>query len=316
MKSIKWLVVVFIVGLTFYGAQGVLVQAQVPDPIRSAFVGTVSSFDGDLLVLEREGVTGSESVEIVVTEDTTILAAAQPVITGPTEALEVGANVTVLAQEVDGGLEAIYIGIKPEVPQFSSHVGAVVSIEDGVLTIVRPDGTTKVIDLHSGSEAPPLGELVTVVAQLRVRAAEDEPPVMTGLMTAVQTRTRLESSLQQLADGTGDFAPAILQDRTRLVTQLATRLEEHTRLQTQALQQVCDNVCDNPNLAIQAREQIKTALENAQRVQAEAVVKAQEARAKAGVPETPPVSPGRPQDGQQPADPGGQNSGGGQGGRG
>jgi hypothetical protein len=171
--------------------------------------------------------------------------------------LTIGARVVVLAQQAGSGWDVVHVVVTPAAPQTPPATGVVVSFENGILTLLLPNGTTKTFQVPAGFTPPPVGKLVTVFARVRAGAGPGEPPQVSGIQTALETRTRLEQQLQQLLGSSPDLPQTALQNRTQLLERLATRLEEHSRLQLQLLQQQCDRVCQDPAYPLKTRDQLK-----------------------------------------------------------
>ena len=202
---------------------------------------------------------------------------------------EEGDRVAVLVEFVEDGGELVQVArqviVKPT-PQ-APIVGAVVTIatdENGIrtLTIMRPNGTTKEVQLGPEGRAPEVGELITAFPG-RGRNndgtdAQDGPPVVRGLVRAAEVRQRLEGFLNDLTRGAGEPPPEVAARRAQRVADLAARLEAHAAKHVEVIQRVSQN----RNLPPQAVAGMRNGLERAQAGRALAKTRATEARARGG----------------------------------
>lgn len=207
-----------------------------------------------------------------------------------------GANVVVLASQDGAQWVAMWVLVKPTKPTAPPVTGAVVSVQDGVLTIMRPDGTTKTVQLGRGAASLEVGEVVTAFAG---PSSTDGPPVAKGLVKASQVRQRLEGFLQDLTTGSGDLPEAASRRRAQRVADIAATLEGHTDKHVKLLEKLSQE-----NLPVQAVAGMRKALENAQRGRNRAEANAAAARAKAGPPAERGQGSGQAQPGGQPAEKG------------
>jgi hypothetical protein len=264
-KSIVTTTILAALFMVFLGTQSL--SAQVQEQVRQGIPGTVTTYDGTTLTIERTRPGETGTVDVRVTEATQV-----------TGTIEVGSRVAVLAQQTNGELEAVYVVVRAAVPAFSAATGVVVSIENNVLTIMLPNGDTRTLQASEGMEVPPAGELVTVFARVMAGAGPDTPPQVTGLRTAAQVQARLETQLQRLMDNDPGLPPAALHARERLLSRLADGLEEHARLRLQILQGTCDRICDNQDFPVQARDQLRDQAQEAERDRDRIGDRAQQAR--------------------------------------
>ncbi|MCH8298590.1 MAG: carboxypeptidase regulatory-like domain-containing protein [Chloroflexi bacterium] len=167
--------------------------------------------------------------------------------------------------------------------------GAVVSIttdENGIrtLSIMRPDGTTEMVQLGPEGRAPDVGDLVTVFPGRGPDAdgAEDQdrPPVVIGLVRAAEVSQRLEGFLEDLTSGAGEPPPEVAARRAQRVADLAARLEAHAAKHVEIMQRVSQN----QNLPSQAVAGMLNGLERAQSGLDLAKTKATAARTRGGPP--------------------------------
>ena len=169
---------------------------------------------------------------------------------------------------------------------------------------MRPDGTTKEVQLGPEGDPPEIGDLVTAF-QGRSRSADGEagehgPPVVRGLVRAEEVRQRLEGFLEDLTAEDGELPTEEEERRAQRVADVAAILEEHASKRVEIIQRVSQN----KNLPPQAVQGMRNGLEGAQRGRDQAQAKATAARAKAG----PPPGRGRP-GGQSQGGPGSQGQG-------
>ena len=239
-------------------------------------VMVVLTHAGDEIVIELPEDDGSRDYDLRIP--------GEPAVTGVAGTLEVGAQVGVLTQLVDDEWVALQVVVKPVRPTTEVVVGAVVSVETDetgarILTIVRPDGTTKTIELGPNAAVPPEGDLVTVFSD--PESEEDGgPPVANGLVRAAEVRERLNGFLEDLTEN-GELPPEAAQARARQVDDLASLLETHTSWHLDILQ----NLSEDEGLPEAGKDGILNAIENAQRGRDQALANAAEARANAGPPE-------------------------------
>ncbi len=168
-----------------------------------------------------------------------------------------GAEIAVLVEFVSDGVnvvpEALRIMVKP-VPQ-TPTVGAVASVEtddEGVriLTIVRPDGTTKEMRLGADVESPAIGEIVTT---FRGRSgngpsAGDDgvPPTVIGLVKAAEVHQRIQGFLEELTAGSEDLPAAAAERRAQRLEKLAAILENHANRNVEILERLSQRQDLNP----------------------------------------------------------------------
>jgi len=203
-------------------------------------------------------------------------------------------RVAVLVEFVDQAGELVKVAqqviVKPT-PQPPIQ-GAVVSITtDGngirTLTIMRPDGTTKEVQLGAGGKPIDLGDLVTGFPGRGRNAdgagSDDRPPFVTGFVRAADVSQRLEGFLEDLTSGAGEPPPEVAARRAQRVADLAARLEAHAAKHLEIIQRVSQN----QNLPSQAVAGMLNGLERAQSGLDLAMTKATEARTKGGPPSQP-----------------------------
>lgn len=258
--------------------------AQEAEATKRGFVGAAGTFHGAELGLEPLSEELAAPPTIVVTEATEIRFPGQEAdvqasidiqVDSLDEAVKRRSKVAIVAEEVNEAWQALQITVLPAQPLSLPTVGAVVSIDDGVLTVQAPGGTTR--DVHLGPQDPPdVGEVVAVFAG-PTSGGPDGPPVLTGLVRAEEVRQRLQDHLQQIEVNRPELPD---EARAERVEELASLLENHASHHVDILR----SLRDGGALPEEAVPGITTALENARRGRAEARVRAEEARAKAGPP--------------------------------
>lgn len=182
---------------------------------------------------------------------------------------------------------AVQVIIKPT-PK-APIVGAVAGIttdENGIrtLSIMRPNGTTKVVQLGPEGKLVVVGDVVTVFPGRGPNAdgadAQDRPPFVRGLVRAAEVSQRLEGFLDDLTSGAGEPRPEVAARRAQRVADLAARLEAHAAKHVEIIQRVSQN----QNLPPQAVAGMLNGLERAQSGLDLAKAKATEARTRGGPP--------------------------------
>ena len=197
-----------------------------------------------------------------------------------------GARVAVLAQLLeDESWEAVQVLVKPL--GHGSHVvtGAVVGTEDGVVTILLPNGKTKRVKLPAGAGAPQEGEVVTTLVEgppdTDGEGEEEEgPPAQaTGMVRAAEVRERLQRHLDELTVEEGDLPEGKAQARAKRVQRLSELLESHGERHL--------GILDNA-LSREKNEKARAAIQNARGRAEEGRQKSQatieRARGRAGLP--------------------------------
>ena len=183
-----------------------------------------------------------------------------------------GAEVAVLVEFVEHEGEtvpqALRILVKPahEPPLLGINTG-VHTNENGVriLTIMRPDGTSKKVRLGRGVDAPGIGEHVIAFPRRgHGQGAGDEdadgPPEVRGLVRAQQVRERLEGFINGLTADNGNVPEDLRERRAQRLHGLAAVLEKHAAQHVTLLERLSKKT----NLRPQVLSRISSALQNAQ----------------------------------------------------
>ena len=289
MKKTMGIIILAVAGLMMLSAG--LVSAQEPDPEggkaagdRQGYVGAFASNNGAFIVETKRG-----DIEIQIPDDGLESITRRP---GQGAGIpEDGDQVAVLVEFVDQDGELVEVArqviVKPT-PQ-PPIVGAVVSIttdENGVrtLSIMRPDGTMKDVQLGPEGRAPDVGDLVTGFPGRGPNANgegdQDRPPVVRGLVRAAEVSQRLEGFLEDLTSGAGEPPPEVAARRAQRVVDLAARLEAHAAKHVEIIQRVSQN----QNLPPQAMEGMLNGLDRAQAGNDLAKANATAARTRGGPP--------------------------------
>jgi hypothetical protein len=242
---------------------------------RRAFVGVVDDEPGATVTLIRKG-TGER---VTVRLDSYELRTPGGPVAGSFTA---GARVVILAQRDGAEWAAMWVLVKPTGLRSQPVTGALVSVQDGVLTIMRRNGTTKTLKLGRGVVPPEVGEVVTGFGGPGDdgEAQDSESPQVTkGLVKAAKVRERLERFLQNLTTEDGGLPEAATRHRAQLVDDVAVILEGHADERVGILENL-----SRRDLPAQAAEGMRKALERNERDRSQARGKAAEARTKAGPP--------------------------------
>ena len=201
--------------------------------------------------------------------------------------LKEGARVVVHAEWNGTEWVAIWVIVKPVKPTFTPIVGTAIGTEDGVTTILLPNGKTKKIKKPKGEEDPEDGEVVTVFVedtgdgQGEGDGEEDdgEPAQATGLVKASKIADRIQSFLEKLAAKDAKLPQTAIDARQRLVSNLAAVLEEHSAQHVS----IIEKASKAQGLGSGTAAGIQRALEKAQAGQAKGKAIADDAKSKLGI---------------------------------
>ena len=198
---------------------------------------------------------------------------------------EKGARVVVHAEWNGTEWVAIWVIVKPVKPTFIPIVGTAIGTEDGVTTILLPNGKTKKIEKPKGAEDPEDGEVLTVIVENTGDGdgegdadADGEPAQATGLVKASKVAARIQSFLEKLAAKDAKLPQAAIDARQRLVSNLAAVLEEHSAQHVS----IIEKASKAQGLGSGTAAGIQRALEKAQAGQAKGKAIADEAKSKVG----------------------------------
>lgn len=226
---------------------------------------------GEMTILTAEG----EEFVISLGADYELKIPGQEAVTAIAGTFEEGARVAVLAAIAeDGSLDAVQVLVKPIAPTAPPVTGAVVSVEDGILTIMRPDGTTKTVQLPTDAGAPALGDLVTTFAP-DGEEDEDGSSRVAGLVRAEDVRNRLSGFIQDASSTVdeGEEGEEDLEEREQELADLAQLLESYASKHVEVLQ----DLMAREDMPEAAKQGLATAFENAQRGRETALQNAQAA---------------------------------------
>ena len=232
---------------------------------RRALVGTVSGFATStvatttvIVTVTKQG-TG-ELVELTLDGSEIIKTPGGP----RAGTFDVTARVVIKTKWVNGELVVDRVLVKPVKPPLPL-VATVVDVEDGVLTLLLPNGKTKIIKGPKGADAPDVGEVVTafVGPSQDSDGGEDgdQPPEYTGLVTASKVHDRLQRFIEKLAAKEDKLPEAALAARARLVANLAAVLEDYDS----ELVDLIQNQGQGEGLSPSAARGLEKALEKARR---------------------------------------------------
>ena len=244
------------------------------DPQRRSFPGTVYYLGDGIVTIAKNGAMADVSLGDVVPKTPG----------GPNNQGTWGeeANVVVHAEWDGSQWVAIWVIVKPIKPTFAALVGTVIGTEDGVTTIVLPNGKTKKIKKPEGEEDPEDGEIVTVFIDESgdgEGTGDDEPAEVTGLVNASKIADRIESFLEKLAAKDASLPQAVIDARQRLVTNLAAVLDNHSAQQVS----IIEKVSKAQGLGSGTAAGLQKALEKAQANRDRGRAIADDARSKVGV---------------------------------
>ncbi len=174
-----------------------LVHAQTaPEASTRGLVGQVRDLDGHSFLLTQNGTGETFNVLLDGFDASTALTTHA---SGGQAQFQNGAQVAVL---VDGNLTAVQILVKPSRPTVLPFSGAVTTIENGTMTVVRPNGESMTVQIPSRKSAPQAGAVVMGFA--RASDSRGAPPVSIGLTTAEEMRSRLEGFLDEANSAASD----------------------------------------------------------------------------------------------------------------
>lgn len=162
---------------------------------RRAFVGVVDGDPGATVDVLRNGTNERVTIRL---EDYKLKKPGKTVAGSFAD----GARVVILSQRDGEEWVAIWVMVKPLKLVNRPVIGTVVGVENGVLSIIQPDGTTDTVELPAGAQAPDTGEVITLFANTgdadstgRGKKARAKAK---GLVKASKIRGRLEGFLQEL----------------------------------------------------------------------------------------------------------------------
>ena len=266
------------------------IAAEEDDTRRKGFVGLISGF-ATTTVGTTTVVTGvtltqkgtDEPVSIDLGSDVQVKLPGGPnAWTSLEDAIQGGAEIVILSRQDEDGNEAIFVLVKPKRPTFTALVGTVLGTEDGVTTIVLPNGKSKKIKKPEGEEDPEDGEVVTVFIDESgdgEGTGDDEPAEVTGLVRASMIADRIQSFLEKLAAKDASLPQAVIDARQRLVTNLAAVLDKHSAQQVS----IIEKVSKAQGLGSGTAAGLQKALEKAQADRDKGKAIADDAKSKVGV---------------------------------
>ncbi len=246
------------------------------DPHRRSFPGTVHYLGDDMVTVAGNG--SGEMVDIDISE------ADVKTPGGPNNQgmFDEEANIVVHAEWDGSQWVAIWVIVKPVRPTFTALVGTVIGTEDGVTSIVLPNGKTKKIKNPDGEAEPQDGEVVTVFIDESGEGEGDdygEPAEATGLVSASAISDRIESFLEKLAAKDASLPQAAIDARQRLVTNLAVVLDKHSAQQVSIIK----NAGKAQGLGSGVAARLEEALANAEARRDNGKAIANHAKSKVGV---------------------------------
>ena len=249
-----------------------------PGERRKAFVGVITEIDPATTTVTLTQKGSGESVTISLEGEVQFKFPG-----GPNKgSLEEGAEVVILTRRAGTENEAIFVLVKPVKPTFSPFVGTVTSVdEDGVITILLPNGKTKKVRKPKGTEDPEDGEVLTVIVENTGDGdgeGDGEVAEATGLVKASKVADRIQSFLLKLAAKDDKLPQAAIDARQRLVANLAAVLEQHSAQNVS----IIERASKAQGLGSGTAAGIQRALEKAQAGQAKGKAIADDAKSKVG----------------------------------
>lgn len=262
-------------------------------PTRQGYVGVVTDSSTSTRTLSvrvkaSEGGTSSPAViTFQLTDDSRVKIPGAQSKVQVSGALEAGAKVAVLGERMpDGTWTAIQILVKPNKPTLPPATGSVVSVENGVMTLMLPNGKVKMIEIGEGQEAPGPGDVVTAFAP--EGSDGERPPKATGLVKASEVHERLKKFLDETeADGPG-LSSSARSHRIETAAKLADLIEQHAAHRVQLL----EGVLGREGFPEKARTAVENALQKAKTSQSEAGSKADGVRGRLDLPKGGKAGPG------------------------
>lgn len=154
-------------------------------------IGIDSNITGGILVVEMKSLG---NVEVVLSDNTTYQAPGQDEVTK--DDLKIGQRIAVLAEVGDDtAYTAVRVMLIPGTPTRRHVSGVVVSVENGLMTIVNAAGDSMTIELPAGVKGGVVGDFIS--AAVRQSGGKH---VASGACTAEEMQTRLRTHLNALAD--------------------------------------------------------------------------------------------------------------------
>ncbi|MDD5591264.1 MAG: hypothetical protein PHY18_04985 [Dehalococcoidales bacterium] len=278
MKKTGVILGVMVAAATLFGSGGAVLAAgeaatahnvavaQATQPYQG-IVGVVSA-DSDIangiIVLETDDLG---EVTVLLADDTVYRVPGQEA--AVKDDIEVGDRLAVLAAVAgDGSYTATRVMIVPAAATRQHLSGVVVSVEDGVMTIINAAGETMTIELPEGVKGGVVGDFISVAVR---QSGGKGNFVASGTQTAAEVQARLQTRLNALA-GEQVATQAEVQTREQKMARLGEKLEGLMLRNRGVLEQVMAKAPEAAQAAIQAAigrceqkmEQIRQTIQNAQ----------------------------------------------------
>jgi hypothetical protein len=267
-------------GGAYYSFTTLAVMVEEAGPKRKSFPGVVESLSESSVTVMKNGT--NELVTIALGEHS-LKTPGGPKNKGT---FEVGARVVIHARWDGTQWVAIWVIVKPVKPRFVPAVGPVTGVdENGVITILLPNGKTKKIKGPKGDGAPEVGEVVTAFIDDEEdedgggNGSDGKPATARGLVKASKIADRIQAFLENLAAKGIDLPEDALEDHQQLVSDLADILEEHSAKHVSLINKLSKAQGFGPNSAAK----IQKALEKAQAGRAKGNAVAENAKGKSGL---------------------------------
>lgn len=230
---------------------------------RQGLSGVVTLIGEDSITVET---ADGESVTIATTDDTQVRLPSKNVQNVLEVELEEGSRVAVLAElETDGSLIALWILVKPERPQFEHLLGAIISLEGNLITIVDDRGNEHTVELpEQARRGLEVGDIATlIVDQSDDNDEEPDNPVAHAAVTAAQIQERAREHAGELwrRAQSGEIPVAMAEERIQFLTEIMDSIKAHLH---GVLTAVLDKVPSQAQAAIeQARERVGMGFDSA-----------------------------------------------------
>ena len=177
-------------------------------------VGAESDITAGVLVIETGN---SGSVEVLLGENTTFQAPGQDEVSK--DDIEIGKKVAVLASvNTDGTYAALRVMLVPGTPTRRHLSGVVVSVKDGVMTMINAAGENLTVELPEGVRGGVVGNFISMAVR-----NQNGKHIASGVCTAEEIQARLRAHLDAVAGLSGNLTGN--QTREQMMTRLGDEIE-------------------------------------------------------------------------------------------
>jgi hypothetical protein len=244
--------------------------AQAEQPYQG-IVGTVtidSDIVGGIVILETKNLG---EVEVLLADGTIYKVPGQDEATQ--DDINVGDRLAILATVgEDGSYIATRVMIVPSVATRQHINGAVVSVQNRIMTVMDAAGETMTVELPEGVKGGVVGDFISTAVR---KSSGGANPVASGTQTAAEVQTRLQTQLNAIA-GQQVATQAEVQTREQTMTRLGEKLEGLVTRNKVVLEQVMAKAPES------AKAGIQTAIDNCEQRMGQARQAIQDAQQKAG----------------------------------